>query len=138
MKRTLVESLVITSGALATYRYGLRRYGRGPHASSMAFLSLTSAQLLHTFSARAETHGIFSTKGTRAGRYVWGTVGASLGAQALAAFWPGLRRLLGGAPLGLLDLAAAAGGAVVPLLLNETIKGQARPSATTRRLEQRG
>ncbi len=132
LKRTLLESVVITSGALVTYRYGLGKYGQGPRASSMAFLSLTSAQLLHTFSARAETHGIFSTRGTRAGRHVLGTVGASLGAQALAAFWPGLRRLLGGAPLGLFDVATAAGGAVVPLLLNETLKMKTRRRADAR------
>ena len=124
MKRTVLESLVITAGALATYGYGVRKHGQGTRASSMAFLGLTSAQLLHTFSARSENHGVFSMTGTRAGKYVWGTVGASLGAQALAAFWPRLRRLLGGAPLGLLDLAVTAGGAIVPLMINETMKAR--------------
>jgi P-type Ca2+ transporter type 2C len=126
MKQTALESLVITAGALATYGYGIRKHGQGARASSMAFLGLTSAQLLHTFSARTENHNMFSMAGTRAGRHVWGTVGASLGAQMLAAFWPRLRRLLGGAPLSLLDFAVAAGGAVVPLMFNETMKARTR------------
>jgi Ca2+-transporting ATPase len=90
----------------------------------MAFLGLTSAQLLHTFSSRSEAHSAFSRGGPRAGRPVWGTVVASLGAQLLAAFWPPLRRLLGGAPLALVDFGVAAGGAIAPLVVNEALKAR--------------
>jgi len=42
--------------------------------------------------------------------------------QGVANFVPGVRRLLGTAPLGLMDLAVVAGSALVPLVINEMTK----------------
>jgi Ca2+-transporting ATPase len=122
LRHTLLESAVLTAGGLGTYGYAVAKYGQGARAGSMAFLTLTSAQLLHTFSSRSETQTIFSRDGTKAGRYVWGAVGGLLGAQALASFWPRLRNLLGGAALGGGDVVVSIVGAVAPLIVNELIK----------------
>src|SRR5262249_25796699 len=54
------ESAVLSAGALGAYGYGLLRHGPGPRAGTMAFLSLTNAQLLHTFSCRSESRSVFS------------------------------------------------------------------------------
>jgi Ca2+-transporting ATPase len=53
----------------------------------------------------------------------------SFGLQAAAALVPGLRGLLGLAPVGALDLAVAGAGALLPFAVNEATKGAARPGA---------
>ena len=54
------ESGVLTAGALGAYGYGMLRYGLGAQASTLAFHSLTTGQLLHAVSCRSEAHSIFS------------------------------------------------------------------------------
>ncbi len=56
-RRLGMQSGIMTASALAAYAAGLSRYGPGPRAGTLAFLTLTSAQLLHGWSARAETRG---------------------------------------------------------------------------------
>ena len=54
-KRLAFEGGVMTAGALAAYGYGVWRHGLGPAAGTMAFQSLTLAQLLHAVSCRSGT-----------------------------------------------------------------------------------
>jgi hypothetical protein len=87
----------------------------------MAFGSLVGAQLLHVPLARAGSAP--ATSGHRpANRALALGIGVSAGLQLLALFVPSLRALLGGAPLGLLDLAIAALGAILPILSIETAR----------------
>ena len=59
-------------------------------------------------------------------------IGASVALQGLAHFTPGLRRLLGIAPLGPLDILAILAGAGVPLIVNELLKAKLQSNAATR------
>ena len=68
-KRMAFESGAITAGALGAYGYGMVRYG-GAAASTLAFHSLTTGQLLHAISCRSETHSIFSSEKLPANRYL--------------------------------------------------------------------
>jgi P-type Ca2+ transporter type 2C len=120
--RIVAESAALSGGALAVYGYGLARYGAGAHASTMAFTSLTSAQLLHAVSCRSATHCVFSQGSLPSNRYLIAALGASYGLQALAFLIPGLRNLLGLTPLGISDTAIVAAGAMIPFLGNETAK----------------
>jgi Ca2+-transporting ATPase len=124
-KRLAFESAVLSAGALGAYGYGIMRYGRGPAASTMAFMSLTVGQLLHSISCRSERHGIFDRGNLPPNRYLNAALGGSLALQVLAAAVPGIRGLLGIAPLGLLDYAVAGGAAALPLLVNEATKKKA-------------
>ena len=74
-KRMAFESGAITAGALGAYGYGLMRYG-GAAASTMAFHSLTSGQLLHAISCRSETHSIFSSEKLPPNPYLTMALGA--------------------------------------------------------------
>src|SRR5262249_50743398 len=47
------QSAFMTASTIAAYLAGLRRYGAGPRAATMAFLTLTAAQLLHGLNARS-------------------------------------------------------------------------------------
>jgi hypothetical protein len=54
------EGAMITAGTLASYFYGIARYGPGPRAGAIAFNSLILGQLLHALSCRPERRGILS------------------------------------------------------------------------------
>jgi Ca2+-transporting ATPase len=46
LKRIAFEGGMISAGTLGAYGYGLLRYGMGPSASTLAFMSSVSAQLV--------------------------------------------------------------------------------------------
>ena len=120
-KRMAFESGAITAGALGAYGYGMMRYG-GAAASTLAFHSLTTGQLLHAISCRSETHSIFSSEKLPPNRYLTMALGGSLFLQFLTMVVPGLRSLLGLAPVGLLDGLVISGTALLPLVVNEATK----------------
>ena len=118
LRRILAESSAIAAGALASYALGMARHGRGPIAQTMAFASLVGAQLLHAPLARAGSRP--ATVGQRpANRPLALGLGVSAALQLVALFVPPVRRVLGGAALGLVDLGIAALGAVLPILAIE-------------------
>ena len=121
-KRMAFESGAITTGALGAYGYGLMRYGLGAQTSTLAFHSLTTGQLLHAISCRSDTHGIFSPGKLPPNRYLTMALGGSLAVQFLTVAVPGLRSLLGLAPVGLLDGLVISGSALLPLVVNEATK----------------
>jgi Ca2+-transporting ATPase len=123
----LRESAAITGGSLAALGYGLGRYGPGPRAASLAFQSLTVGQLLHAFGCRSRHSGISDVRKPPPNPYLTAAVGGSLFLQALTVFFPPLRRLLGQAPLGALDLAVVAGTSMLPMVLNKAVKGGTAP-----------
>lgn len=123
LKRYGFESLTISGATLATYGYGIARYGFGVQASTIAFMNLTLAQLLHAYSCRSET-SVFGSyeKPLQSSPYLHLAVGGSFALQLLAVFSPALRRLLGTAPLGGWDFLTIAGGTVLPFVVNEATK----------------
>ena len=121
-RRMAFESGAITTGALGAYGYGLMRYGLGAQTSTLAFHSLTTGQLLHAISCRSDTHGIFSPGKLPPNRYLTMALGGSLAVQFLTVAVPGLRSLLGLAPVGLLDGLVISGSALLPLVVNEATK----------------
>ncbi|MDY6901913.1 MAG: cation-transporting P-type ATPase [Cyanobacteriota bacterium] len=122
-ERIAVESGVISASALSAYSYGLLKYGAKPQASTILFMSLTLAQVLHTFSCRSETHSIFEREKLPDNPYVDGAVVGSAALQLLPVFVPGLGNLLQLAPLDPFDWLVIASSAGLPLVINETTKG---------------
>jgi P-type Ca2+ transporter type 2C len=98
------------------------KYGIGPQASTIGFMSLTSAQLLHSLSCRSDKHSLFSGKKLPPNRYLTVALGGSLTLQILAAVVPGLKGLLQIAPINLVDSAVIGTSALLPLLVNEGTK----------------
>ncbi|MEP9410859.1 MAG: cation-transporting P-type ATPase [Candidatus Brocadia sp.] len=125
-KRIAVESSVLSAGALGAYIYGMMRYGIGPQASTLAFMSLTTAQLLHAISCRSETHSIFDRYWNRPSlppnKYLNIALGGSLILQVLTLAIPGLRNILKIAPISILDGIVVGGSAILPLIINESTK----------------
>ena len=116
------ESAVISSASLAAFAYGLARYGPGAHAASLAFQSLTVAQLLHAFSCRSESRKPPWGEKRAHNRYLELAVDGSLALQALTIVLPPLRQFLGLTALGVADVAVIAGSALLSLAANELRK----------------
>lgn len=122
LKRIGMESAVISTGTLAAYGYGIARYGIGPQAGTLAFMTLTSAQLLHALSCRSESHSIFGGDTLPSNKYLNLALGGSFAAQLLTATVPGLRGFLGTAPISVMDGVVIGLGTVLPLVVNEGTK----------------
>ena len=121
-KRITFESTMLSAGALGAYGYGIMRYGMGQRASTMAFMSLTTGQILHAISCRSEKHSIFDKEKLPSNKYLNVALGGSFALQVLSMAVPGLRSLLGIAPINIIDGIVIGGSAVVPLLVNESTK----------------
>jgi Ca2+-transporting ATPase len=123
-KRIGLESTVLSAGSLASYGYGIMRYGIGPRAGTMAFMSLTMGQLLHAISCRSEKHSIFDSEALPRNKHLTMALGGSFFLQGCALVIPGLRSLLGITPLGLMDGLVVGCSSVLPLLINEATKSK--------------
>lgn len=126
-KRLAAESAVLSAGALGAYGWGIARYGMGPQAGTMAFMSLSSSQLLHAISCRSGDHGIFDSGADRLppNRYLTAALAGSFGIQIMAVTMPGMRRMLGIAPIGPFDWLIIGAASAAPLLINEATKRKA-------------
>jgi len=117
LREVAADGALLTAAALGAQAVGLARYGPGPQAATLAFSTLTSAQLLHTFRYRSAANA----NGRAAARSHVGTVVlASLGAQLAAMFVPSLRRLLGVTALTPFDCLVVAAGALAPAVVQES------------------
>ena len=98
----------------------LGRSGDAARASTVAFTTLSAAQLLYALACRSDSRpgltGLGDNVPLAAG------IGGMLALQAGTLALPPLRSVLGLTPLGIADLALVAGGAVTPLLLREALK----------------
>jgi P-type Ca2+ transporter type 2C len=121
-KRISFEAATMSVASLASYGYGIARYGMGPQAGTMAFQSLVVSQILHALSCRSAKRSIFEANQPPPNRYLNLAVAGSLGLQVVAQMVPGLRALLGTTPLGALDWAVALGSGLIPLFINEATK----------------
>jgi len=131
LKRMAFESLTIGAGTLAAYLYGRNRYGTAaPNPATLAFTSLTLNELAHAMGSRSRYRTLFTGTKPPSNRHLNLAVLGMLGAQALATWVPGLRRLLGTAPLGAADLAVVATSVAAPFLVNEFTKPHPPAPAT--------
>jgi Ca2+-transporting ATPase len=121
-KRIAFESAALSAGAMGAYGYGIMRYGMGQKAGTMAFMSLSTGQILHAVSCRSERHTIFDKNGLPQNKYLNIALSGSLILQMLTMVIPGLRNLLGIAPINILDGMVIGGSAIIPLMVNETTK----------------
>ena len=120
--RIVFESGTISVSTLAAYIYAILRYGTGSRASTVACMTLTTAQLLHTISCRSENHSIFSQDRLPNNTYLNTAIIGSFIIQLLALAMPPLRNLLKITSISFVDSAVIVGGALLPFLVNETTK----------------
>jgi len=117
---------LISAVTLGAYGLSVGRYGVGPAASSVAFSTLTSAQLCYAISCRSDHRSGFSGLGSNP--LLIAALGGTLALQVAAMGVPPLRRVLGTVPLGVADWGIVAAGAALPLLVKEGQKAITRQS----------
>lgn len=128
LTRIAFEAATLAGTAFGAYGYGLLRYGQGKRAGTIAFMGLTLGQILHARSCRSEHQRLFRrhqgshSKPLQPNPMLQGTIWGSLALQGLTLTIPGLRNILGLAPIGLLDGAVVAWTALLPLIINERTK----------------
>jgi Ca2+-transporting ATPase len=122
LSRIGMESVMISAGTLAAYGYGLLRYGMGPQAGTLAFTTLTVGELLNALTARSERRRIFNEPALPANPYLSAALWGSFGLQALTFCVPGLRSLLGIAPITLMDGLVIGASALLSFGVNELTK----------------
>ncbi|MFI5304682.1 MAG: HAD-IC family P-type ATPase, partial [Nitrospiria bacterium] len=116
-KRISFEAAALSAGTLGAYGFGIMKYGIGPRAGTLAFMSLTTGQLLHALSCRSEKRQKLPPN-----PYLSAAVGGSLALQILVLAVPGVRSLLGITPISLIDGVVIGGSALLPLIVNEATK----------------
>jgi len=124
-KRIIFEAATLSAGALGSYGYGRLRYGPGAQAGTLAFLSLSTGQILHAFSCRSRQPLLFGggdAKKLPPNPYLRLAVGGTLVLQGAALFIPGLRNLLGITTIRPSDAIVIGIGALAPLVINEATK----------------
>ena len=115
---------VMTLASLVSFGYGLARYGAGPQARTLAFMTLTSSQLLYALTMRSVRP--LRSGGLQPNPMLNRAVGWSLAAQAGTVLLPFARRVLRTTPIGPLDALVVVATAVVPLLAREVLKERRR------------
>ena len=114
------EAGVISFFTLAAYSYGIANYGIGDRASTIAFMSLVTAQLLHAFSCRSNQP--FWQAKLEPNKYLILALAVSLGLQFICLIIPSLGSLLKISGVNGIDLAVIAIAALLPLIINEITK----------------
>ncbi len=115
-----VDAGVMTLASLASFGFGLARYGASPQARTLAFMTLTSSQLLYALAARSSRPLVGG--GLAPNPMLRHAVGWSLLVQAGTVALPFMRRLLRTAPIGVADALVVAAASAAPLLVRETLK----------------
>lgn len=119
-KRLGFEAGVISLFTLTAYAYALANYGIGDRASTIAFMSLVTAQLLHSLSCRS-SQPFWQIK-LQPNYYLTLAVGISLGLQFICLVVPSLGSLLKVTAIAWLDAVVIAISALLPLIINEASK----------------
>ena len=123
LKRMTFESGIIGVGTMGAYLWGMKRYGGGAAASTMAFNSLTLNELVHSFSSRSSHRNVFTGRSSMPPNPHLTKAILGMGAlQAVVSIVPAFRRLLGTTPLGVADLGVLAASVLLPLVVNEATK----------------
>jgi P-type Ca2+ transporter type 2C len=129
-RRMVVEAMVISASALAAYGYAIHAYGIGAQASTVGFMALTLAQLLHALVCRSHRRHLFRRPALPPNRYLGLALMLSISLQFLALFIQPLGQLLHIVPLSPGDAVVVTLAALLPLAMNETTKPAPAPLGT--------
>jgi Ca2+-transporting ATPase len=119
---------MLAATTLGVHAVAVGRYGAGARATTLAFSTLTGAQLLHALTYRSRgRHDAAGSARSVLPAVVAGTLGVQLAAMVL----PPLRGLLGLTPLSLADWALVTGATALPFAVKELRhQGDADDTAT--------
>lgn len=115
------ESGLMAGAVAISYGYALRRYGSGNKATTLAFFSLSTAQLLHTLTTQSRQHAAPGAAGPVRNKYVPLAVCGGMLLE-LITMLPPFRSLLGLSSLDLLDAGVCAGSVAASSLATMVLR----------------
>jgi P-type Ca2+ transporter type 2C len=138
---TIVWQGVLLCGCtLSTFAIGMDWHGATGaglrQAVTIAFMTLATSQVLHTFNARSRRRSALTSRLFTNG-WLWGAVLLSLALQLAAVEVPFLRTLLHTSSLTAADWGLVAAGSLTPVAGVELVKGILRASRALRRSSRR-
>ena len=106
---------------------GVWTFANSSHGTTMAFLTMSMAEIFHSFNMRSQRKSLFTIKGQN--KWLWWAAIGSFAATALVCEVPFLASMFGFASVGLLEFVVAIGigACVVPIV--EIVKLVQRASA---------
>ncbi len=134
-RRLAAQSGLISASALGAYAFGIGRYGIGIRSSTMGFVALTSAQLLHALSVLRSAAADTATK-PASGSWVPAATGVGLLVMVASQIVPGIGGALGTVPLGFGDVLICGGAAAASFAANEILKTCRQDSGSPVNLEE--
>jgi Ca2+-transporting ATPase len=122
--RVVWQGVLLTTVTLTAFAVGMDWYGRDGdglrRATTMAFMTLAVAQILHAFNVRSEQRSAFS--GFLRNRWLWSAVALCLALQAAAVSVPLLRLLLRTVSPTFREWGVIAACSLSPLVVVELVK----------------
>ncbi len=116
---------LLTAVTLAAFSVGLHWHGTHDlglrRATTMAFMTLALAQVIHAFSSRSQLRSAF-TQTLFTNGWLWSAVGVCLMLQLAAVYLPLLQRVLGTVPPTAFEWGVILACALIPLAVVELVK----------------
>ena len=113
----LVAILVLLSYFLGHYiNEGVWTFENSSHGTTMAFLTMSMAEIFHSFNMRSQRKSLFGMK--KQNKWLWGAALGSFAATALVCEVDFLAAAFGFAPVGILEFAVAIGlgACIIPVV----------------------
>jgi P-type Ca2+ transporter type 2C len=117
---TALDAAIMAGATLGAFGTAWRRSGSAAHASTVAFSTLSTGQLIYALACRSGERSGLSRLGENPALIAG--IGGMLALQAATVVAPPLRALLATTSLGLADVAVIGAGATVPLVVREALK----------------
>ncbi len=125
------QGAMLAALTLIAFGLGLHWHGTGPdgvrRATTMAFLTLSLAQIFHAFNARSQRRSVFTSRLFTNG-WLWGAVLLCVLLQAAAISLPLLQRVLHTVPPTASEWAVIAACSLAPIAIVELVKVASRLS----------
>lgn len=137
------QGCLLSGVTLLAYSIGLKWHGSEGEglrrATTMAFMTLALAQVLHVFNARSQSRSAFTDRLFTNG-WLWAAVGTCFGLQAVAVYVPLLRKVLHTVPPTSSEWGVIVACSLAPLAVVEFVKwisrftNRAKSRSTTKEL----
>lgn len=114
------DAVTLAASTMAVYRWAIRRHGASPAAQAVAFTSASMAEILYGLACGSPLVRTPERTLPRPNALLLGTVGGTVGLQALTVLIPPLRNLLGLTTLDRRDWLTVLAGAVLPVAVAAT------------------
>lgn len=132
----LYQGLIVTALTLAAYfighyiEHGVWTIANSEDGMTMAFLTMSMAEIFHSFNMRSQRQSIFSLGSQN--KFLWGAAALSLILTTVVIYVPFLSEAFGFAHISLLEYAVAMGLAVSMIPIVELVKALQRSVAKKR------